>query len=223
MDGFNQTTYADEGAFTQFHPDQITAYWNWAKRYAIADHFFASAVGPSFPNHMYSIAAHVGRRARQPVAAAAEPLRDAAAGLREVLGLRHRARRVRRGDRPRGLHGEGRAVLRLQDRGRPAERQAHPVGLLRGDRTASSATSGRRTPRSSATATTPNCGASTSGRSTTSSATSGRPAAARHVDHAAVPAVPAPRVQLLLGPELDHRGDQRADALRRVEGHARSS
>jgi phospholipase C len=60
MDGFNQTVYADQGAFTQFHKDQITAYWNWAKRYAIADHFFASAIGPSFPNHMYSIAATSG-------------------------------------------------------------------------------------------------------------------------------------------------------------------
>ena len=33
---------------------------------------------------------------------------DAAAGLREVLGVRHRARRLRRGDRSRGLHGQGR-------------------------------------------------------------------------------------------------------------------
>jgi phospholipase C len=60
MDGFNQTLYADQGAFTQFHKDQISAYWNWAKRYTIADHFFASAIGPSFPNHMYSIAATSG-------------------------------------------------------------------------------------------------------------------------------------------------------------------
>jgi phospholipase C len=60
MDGFNQTDFADQFAFTQFHKDQISAYWSWAKRYAIADHFFASAVGPSFPNHMYSIAATSG-------------------------------------------------------------------------------------------------------------------------------------------------------------------
>jgi len=60
MDGFNQTLYADRGAFTQFRKDQITAYWNWAKRYTLADRFFASAVGPSFPNHMFSIAATSG-------------------------------------------------------------------------------------------------------------------------------------------------------------------
>jgi phospholipase C len=60
MDGFNQTDSAEEFAFTQFHKNQITAYWNWAERYTLADTFFASAVGPSFPNHMYSIAATSG-------------------------------------------------------------------------------------------------------------------------------------------------------------------
>jgi phospholipase C len=60
MDGFNQTDAADEFAFTQFHRPDIQAYWNWAKRYTIGDRFFASAVGPSFPNHMFSIAATSG-------------------------------------------------------------------------------------------------------------------------------------------------------------------
>jgi phospholipase C len=60
MDGFNQTEYADRYAYTQFHKDQITAYWNWAKQYAISDYFFASATGPSFPNHLYTIAAQSG-------------------------------------------------------------------------------------------------------------------------------------------------------------------
>jgi phospholipase C len=60
MDGFNQTDAADEFAFTQFRRPDITAYWNWAERYVLADRFFASAVGPSFPNHMYSIAATSG-------------------------------------------------------------------------------------------------------------------------------------------------------------------
>jgi phospholipase C len=60
MDGFNQTANADKYAYTQFHKDQITAYWNWAKQYAISDNFFASATGPSFPNHLYTIAAQSG-------------------------------------------------------------------------------------------------------------------------------------------------------------------
>jgi phospholipase C len=60
MDGFNQSEPADEFAYTRFERHQIDAYWNWAKRYAIADRFFASAVGPSFPNHMFTIAATSG-------------------------------------------------------------------------------------------------------------------------------------------------------------------
>jgi len=60
MDGFNQTDAADEFAFTQFHKADVSAYWSWAHDYALADRFFASAIGPSFPNHMYSIAATSG-------------------------------------------------------------------------------------------------------------------------------------------------------------------
>ncbi|MEX0984169.1 MAG: alkaline phosphatase family protein [Actinomycetota bacterium] len=57
MDGFNQTESADAYAYTRFEEDQIQAYWNWAERYVLADRFFASAMGPSFPNHLYTIAA----------------------------------------------------------------------------------------------------------------------------------------------------------------------
>ena len=60
MDGFNQTDAADQYAFTQFHRSDVEAYWSWAKHYVLADRFFASAIGPSFPNHMYSIAATSG-------------------------------------------------------------------------------------------------------------------------------------------------------------------
>jgi len=60
MDGFNQTDAADQYAFTQFHRSDVEAYWSWAKHYVLADKFFASAIGPSFPNHMYSIAATSG-------------------------------------------------------------------------------------------------------------------------------------------------------------------
>jgi phospholipase C len=60
MDGFNQTIYADEYAYTQFRPRQLPNYWHWAKENVLADNFFASAVGPSFPNHLYSIAAQAG-------------------------------------------------------------------------------------------------------------------------------------------------------------------
>jgi phospholipase C len=60
MDGFNQSESADRWAYTQLHKDQLPNYWHWAKRFVLADNFFASAQGPSFPNHLYTIAAQSG-------------------------------------------------------------------------------------------------------------------------------------------------------------------
>jgi phospholipase C len=60
MDGFNQSESADRWAYTQLHKDQLPNYWHWARRFVLADNFFASAQGPSFPNHLYSIAAQSG-------------------------------------------------------------------------------------------------------------------------------------------------------------------
>ncbi len=60
MDGFNQSESADRWAYTQLHPDQLPNYWHWAKEFVLFDNFFASAQGPSFPNHLYSIAAQSG-------------------------------------------------------------------------------------------------------------------------------------------------------------------
>jgi phospholipase C len=67
MDGFNQSDWADRFAYTQFRRPQVRAYWNWAERYALSDNFFASATGPSFPNHLYSIAAQSGGALDNPV------------------------------------------------------------------------------------------------------------------------------------------------------------
>ncbi len=60
MDGFNQTENADRYAYTQFRKDQIPNYWHWAKEFVLADKFFASATGASFPNHLFTIAAQSG-------------------------------------------------------------------------------------------------------------------------------------------------------------------
>jgi phospholipase C len=60
MDGFNQSESAERWAYTQLRKDQLPNYWRWAKEYALFDNFFASAHGPSFPNHLYSIAAQSG-------------------------------------------------------------------------------------------------------------------------------------------------------------------
>lgn len=57
MDGFGVNPNAVEFAYTQQRPKDIPNYWHWAENYPLSDNFFASAVGPSFPNHLFTIAA----------------------------------------------------------------------------------------------------------------------------------------------------------------------
>ena len=52
MDGFLQGDHAP-WAYTQLHKDQLPNYWHWARQNVLFDNFFASAQGPSFPNHLY--------------------------------------------------------------------------------------------------------------------------------------------------------------------------
>jgi len=60
MDGFATGTYGPIYAYTIFDEDQIPNYWTWAREYALSDNFFASANGPSYPNHFYFIAGTSG-------------------------------------------------------------------------------------------------------------------------------------------------------------------
>jgi phospholipase C len=61
MDGFATISdAADRYAYTQFAPEDLPNYWHWASEYVLGDNFFASAQGPSFPNHLYTIAAQSG-------------------------------------------------------------------------------------------------------------------------------------------------------------------
>jgi len=57
MDGFNRDAFSNLYAFTQMHPDQIPNYWRYAQHFVLADNFFSSAQGPSWPNHMFTISA----------------------------------------------------------------------------------------------------------------------------------------------------------------------
>jgi phospholipase C len=57
MDGFDKICYSDKGSFTQYSRDQLPAYWNYADRFVLADHFFTSMYGPTFPEHLYAVAA----------------------------------------------------------------------------------------------------------------------------------------------------------------------
>ena len=64
MDGFDLLPGAIEGGrligYTQFDQSQIPNYWALASRFVLADEFFTSVHGPSFPNHLFTIAAQSG-------------------------------------------------------------------------------------------------------------------------------------------------------------------
>lgn len=45
---------------------QIPNYWRYAQYYTLQDHFFSSIMGPSFPNHLVTIAAQSGRSIDNP-------------------------------------------------------------------------------------------------------------------------------------------------------------
>jgi phospholipase C len=61
MDGFATVSdAADRYAYTQYRPQDLPNYWHWAEQFVLGDRFFASAQGPSFPNHLYTIAAQSG-------------------------------------------------------------------------------------------------------------------------------------------------------------------
>ncbi len=59
MDRFDQGLYG-RWAYTQLYRDQLPNYWHWARTNVLFDDVFASAWGPSFPNHLYTIAAQSG-------------------------------------------------------------------------------------------------------------------------------------------------------------------
>lgn len=60
MDGFNQNAVTDQWSYTQLRRSQLPNYWHWASQFVLGDRFFSSAQGPSFPNHLYAIAAQSG-------------------------------------------------------------------------------------------------------------------------------------------------------------------
>lgn len=52
MDGFYRTL-PHYGAYVQFQQSDIPNYWKYAQTFALADNFFSSMYGGSFPNHLY--------------------------------------------------------------------------------------------------------------------------------------------------------------------------
>ncbi len=44
-------------ALSQFWPRDIPGYWAYARHFTLDDHFFSTVLGPSFPNHLVTVAA----------------------------------------------------------------------------------------------------------------------------------------------------------------------
>ena len=54
-------------AYTQMTQADIPNYWAYAQNFVLADRMFSSQQGPSFPNHLYTIAAQGGGAISIPV------------------------------------------------------------------------------------------------------------------------------------------------------------
>ena len=68
MDGFCQVASGgDNSSYQQFDSSTIPGYWALAKQSVIADSFFSSVSGASFPNHQYILAAQSGGVYSNPV------------------------------------------------------------------------------------------------------------------------------------------------------------
>ncbi len=58
MDGFNRIGEGEDmSGYAYFSRSGIPNYWRYADRFVLADHFFTSMYGPTFPEHLYTIAA----------------------------------------------------------------------------------------------------------------------------------------------------------------------
>ncbi len=63
MDGWDTAdtrNASDNLAYTQYTESDVPNYWQYARRFALADHFFSGMLGPSFPGHFFTIAAQAG-------------------------------------------------------------------------------------------------------------------------------------------------------------------
>jgi phospholipase C len=78
MDDFDVPAYGNENGdllpYRQFTQSGIPNYWSYAEHFVLADHMFSSLHGPSFPNHLYAVAAQSGGVLEVPVPQATLPL-----------------------------------------------------------------------------------------------------------------------------------------------------
>jgi phospholipase C len=54
-------------ALSQFTQKDIPGYWRYAANYTLADHFFSTVLGPSFPNHLVTVAATAANSIDNPI------------------------------------------------------------------------------------------------------------------------------------------------------------
>jgi phospholipase C len=60
MDGFSIGAFGHLYGYSQFWEEDIPNYYDWAREYVLCDNFFASQSGPSYANHLYSVAGTAG-------------------------------------------------------------------------------------------------------------------------------------------------------------------
>lgn len=59
MDGFDLTS-GNLDAYARMSEEDTPNYWAYARRFVLADRYFTSVHGPSFPNHLFSVAPQSG-------------------------------------------------------------------------------------------------------------------------------------------------------------------
>jgi phospholipase C len=58
MNGYNCVSLGEDLlSYTQYSRRTLPVYWAYADRFVLADHFFTSMYGPTFPEHLYTVAA----------------------------------------------------------------------------------------------------------------------------------------------------------------------
>jgi phospholipase C len=67
MEGFGRSEFTRAHALTRQPKENVPNYWHWAERFVLGDAFFASALGPSFPNHMFMVAGTSGGAHDDPI------------------------------------------------------------------------------------------------------------------------------------------------------------
>ena len=76
MDGFAIGEFGPSYAYSQFNRHDVPNYFHWAEEFVVCDNFFASAAGPSYPNHLYYIAGQAGGAIDNPENILAKRLND---------------------------------------------------------------------------------------------------------------------------------------------------